>query len=199
VRSFFLLFFVFIMPASASYAQSYAESIAQFRKQYTDELLADKRKPISGVQVKYMSFFTPNQDYCVWADFIPTPGSTPFLVPTHSGKDKPFREYGMLKFNLDNDTFTLHIYQLIDLVNDAAHKDDLFIPFNDETNYETTYGGGRYIDLSVNDIKDGKVLLDFNKCYNPYCAYADGFSCPVPPRENRLKVYINAGEKMFQR
>ena len=190
---------MFLFSPALVKAQAYVESIVQFRKQYTEELLADKRKPITPAQVKYMGFFPPDERYCVWASFTPTPGSAPFLVPTHSGKDKPFREYGILNFTIGTDTLTLHIYQLIDLVNNAAHKDDLFIPFNDETNYDLTYGGGRYIDLSVNDIKDGRVLLDFNKCYNPYCAYADGFSCPVPPRENTLRVEINAGEKMFQR
>ena len=75
--------------------------------------------------------------------------------------------------------------------------DHLFIPFNDLTNYEETYGGGRYIDLSLNDIKDGKVVLDFNKCHNPYCAYSDGYNCPIPPEANRLKVAVKAGEMNF--
>ena len=90
------------------------------------------------------------------------------------------------------------MYQSVDMLNDAAHKDDLFVPFTDESNYETTYGGGRYIDLSIKDIKDNRIPLDFNKCYNPYCAYADGFSCPIPPKENSLHMEINAGEKVFQ-
>jgi uncharacterized protein (DUF1684 family) len=195
MRFFFL--FLFLFPVVVK-GQGYVESIVLFRKNYTEDLLADKRKPITQSQVKYMSFFPPDKNYCVWADFTETPGSVPFLVPTHSGKDKPFREYGVLKFVLNGDSLALHVYQLIDLINDAAHKDDLFIPFNDETNYDLSYGGGRYIDLSIKDIKDGKVLLDFNKCYNPYCAYADGFSCPVPPRENRLRTEIRAGEKAFQ-
>jgi len=194
----FFIFISLLLHTGMLRAQTYIDSIVEFRKQYTEDLLADKRKPISPSQVKYMSFFPPDPDYRVSADFTASPRSEPFLVPTHSGKEKPFREYGILRFKVKGDTLTLHIYQLIDLINDAAHKDDLFIPFNDETNYEATYGGGRYIDLSVNDIKDNMVLLDFNKCYNPYCAYADGFSCPVPPPENRLRVEINAGEKMFQ-
>ena len=73
----------------------------------------------------------------------------------------------------------------------------LFIPFNDGTNYDHTFGGGRYIDLSTTDITGNKYLLDFNKCYNPYCAFAEGFSCPIPPDENHLSLCIFAGEKMF--
>jgi len=75
----------------------------------------------------------------------------------------------------------------------------LFLPFNDYTNYETTYGGGRYIDIQVGDIADNKVLLDFNKSYNPYCAYADGFSCPIPPSENYVHTHVLAGERVFPR
>jgi uncharacterized protein (DUF1684 family) len=162
-------------------------------------LLAEPRHPVKPAEAKNISFFKPDHNYCVLAAFTETPGAEPFLVATHSGKQKPFREYGKLTFNLHDTMFTLHVYQSVDLVNNAAHKNDLFIPFNDYTNYDATFGGGRYIDLSVQNIKEGRVLLDFNKCYNPYCAYADGFSCPIPPAENSLPTVINAGEKMFQR
>ena len=178
-------------------AQTYTDTIAEFRKHYTEDLLADKRAPIKHSQVSSLNFFPPDRNYCVWASFRESPGSVPFKIPTHSGKQKPFREYGVLTFILNNNLYSLHAYQSIDMMNDAAHKDDLFIPFNDETNYEATYGGGRYIDLSIKDIIDGKVLLDFNKCYNPYCAFADGYSCPIPPAENKLHTEIKAGEKMF--
>jgi uncharacterized protein (DUF1684 family) len=177
--------------------QSYADSILQFRKHYTEELLADKRSPIKHSQVKSLDFFPADRTYCVWADFSPSPGSKPFLVQTHSGKQKPYREYGRLTFRLHDSLLTLHVYQSIDLLNDAAHKDYLFIPFNDLSNYESTYAGGRYIDMSLDDIKNNRVLLDFNKCYNPYCAYADGYSCPIPPAENYLHIPVKAGEKLF--
>ena len=177
--------------------QGYNDSIAAYRKHYIEDLLADKRAPIKHPQVRNINFFAPDHKYCLLATFSPSPGSKPFQVATHSGKRKPYREYGTVSFWLNGDTHTLHVYQSIDLMNDAAHKDDLFIPFNDETNYESTYPGGRYIDLTVRDIIGDKVMLDFNKCYNPYCAYADGFSCPVPPSENSLHVEIKAGEKMF--
>ncbi len=180
-------------------AQTYADSIAQWRKHYTDELIADKRAPIKHAQAKYLQFFVPDQTYKVWATVTESVGSTPFMVPTHSGKQKPFKEYAVLTFELKGQTMQLHAYQSVNLVSDAAHKDDLFVPFNDETNYDLTYGGGRYIDLNIKDIQNGSILRDFNKCYNPYCAYADGFSCPIPPSENRLKTEIRAGEKMFVR
>ena len=121
------------------------------------------------------------------------------MLPTHSGKQKPFREVGTLSFTIHDTDVVLHAYQMLDMMNEAANKDELFVPFKDMTNYESTYGGGRYLDLSVSDINNGKVQIDFNKCYNPYCAYSDGFSCPIPPNENYLHVAIQAGELEFQR
>ena len=76
-------------------------------------------------------------------------------------------------------------------------KDYLFIPFMDATTGEETYESGRYFDFSINDIKENMLLVDFNKAYNPYCAYTAGYNCPVPPKENRINVAILAGEKKF--
>jgi uncharacterized protein (DUF1684 family) len=70
--------------------------------------------------------------------------------------------------------------------------------FTDKTTGDQTYHAGRYIDLKIGDINDGKVVIDFNKAYNPYCAYVKGkYSCPIPPRENYLPVAMEAGEKNF--
>ena len=82
----------------------------------------------------------------------------------------------------------------------AQYRDHLFIPFTDATSGEETYESGRYIDLEIKDIKGDRVLLDFNRAYNPYCAYVTGkFNCPIPPIENRLKIAIPAGEKSFSK
>jgi len=186
-----------LLSAAAVNGQTYADSIATFRKQYIKDLLAEPRKPVQPSQVGYLSFYPADPAYSVWATFTETVGNAPFRVQTHSGKQKPFREYGVTAFMLNDVTCTLHIYQSVDLIKNKDHKDDLFIMFNDETNYDATYGGGRYIDLSIKDIKNGTLLLDFNKCYNPYCAYADGFSCPIPPSENSLHTSVKAGEKNF--
>ena len=178
-------------------AQTYTDSLAAFRKEYIKDLLAEKRLPLKPADVRYIHFYEADPAYRVWAEFMPSPGSKPFLIATHSGKQKPFKEYGTLTFTLHDTVHTLHLYQSVDMVNELAHKDELFLPFNDRTNYEFTFAGGRYIDLSVKDIVNGHLLLDFNKCYNPYCAYADGFSCPIPPDENILHTAIPAGEKLF--
>ena len=191
------LFFGILLFAINANGQTYADSITQYRKKYISDLVSDARSPIKPSQVKGINFYKPDHSYCVWGTFNATPGSVPFMIETHSGKKKPFREYGTVTFAIHDTMLTLHIYQSIDLIKVGGHENDLFIPFNDMTNYDATFGGGRYIDLSVNDIQNGMIELDFNKCYNPYCAYADGYSCPIPPAENRLHLEILAGERMF--
>ncbi len=69
----------------------------------------------------------------------------------------------------------------------------LFLPFVDAGAGVETYGAGRYLDLPV---EDGRLILDFNYAYHPYCAYNPGYSCPIPPAENRLSVHIRAGERL---
>ena len=192
-----LLLVVFTMGGLQ--AQTYRDSILQFRDKYTKDLLAEPRHPIKPADARYLRFYEPDASYAVWATFTPTPGKVPILVPTHSGKDKPFKEYGYFEFAIHDTSLVLHVYQSVNLIAGQASNNELFIPFNDYTNYDETFGGGRYIDLSTDDIKDGRVLLDFNKCYNPYCAYAEGFSCPIPPDENKLIFEIKAGEKLFGR
>lgn len=80
-------------------------------------------------------------------------------------------------------------------------EEELFIPFRDKTNGIETYGAGRYIDLYYerDRTKDGKRILDFNKAYNPWCAYNENYACPFVPPENWLDVPIRAGEKAYQK
>ena len=76
-----------------------------------------------------------------------------------------------------------------------AQDDGLFIPFRDSTSGSETYGAGRYVEAEP--LGDGRLELDFNRAYNPYCAYNDAWRCPLPPRENWLTVPIRAGERSF--
>ena len=120
-----------------------------------------------------------------------------FKMPTYDGTSKEFYRYAKINFNLNDKAITMTLYKSIALASNPAYKDLLFLPFTDETNNVETYGGGRYIDLSSKEISDNKIEVDFNKAYNPYCAYSDGYRCPVPPEENNLELAIKAGEKKF--
>jgi uncharacterized protein (DUF1684 family) len=76
-------------------------------------------------------------------------------------------------------------------------EDYLFLPFLDDTNGETSYAGGRYLDLRIP--KNDLIILDFNETYNPYCAYNERYSCPIVPRENYIPLKIEAGIKAFKK
>ena len=110
-------------------------------------------------------------------------------VPTTDDKVKPFVRAGIVRFDVDGATVKLTVYR-------DGERGGLFIPFRDATAGEETYEIGRY--LEPQSRPDGTLDIDFNYSYNPFCAYGDGWSCPIPPEENRLRVAIRAGERAFR-
>ena len=89
----------------------------------------------------------------------------------------------------------LSIYQSTNHENNEGHEDYLFLPYTDLTSGDGSYGGGKYLDLKIPD--GNTIIIDFNKTYNPYCAYSHRYSCPVPPEENDILVRIEAGVKDY--
>jgi len=104
--------------------------------------------------------------------------------------------YGKAYFTIDGKEFKLTIFRNVGLMTKPGFEDYLFVPFRDETSGFDSYGGGRYMDARI--INDDKIVLDFNRAYNPYCVYNKKYSCPVPPSENFLEISINAGEQDFR-
>jgi uncharacterized protein (DUF1684 family) len=144
---------------------------------------------------KSLEFFPADLKYRVMARFTPIDNAEPFEMSTTTDRKPMYRVYGTLDFEIENTPCRLTIYQNLDLMKKEEYKNYLFIPFTDLTNSTDTYGGGRYLDLEL-PLKE-EVLLDFNKAYNPYCAYNYKYSCPIPPIENDLNVFIKAGVKRF--
>jgi uncharacterized protein (DUF1684 family) len=95
-----------------------------------------------------------------------------------------YDKYGVVVFEIDAKEYKLTIYQSHRLRETEKCKDYLFLPFTDLTNGDDTYGGERYIDLSI--ISGDSMIIDFNKAYCPSCAYSPKYSCPIPPKENDL-------------
>ena len=116
-------------------------------------------------------------------------------MKTTSDRAAEYRKYGELKFQLQGKKFKLNLYQNIKLSQRKGYEDYLFLPFTDASNGEGSYGGGRYIDFRIP--KGKEVVIDFNKAYNPYCAYNGKYSCPIPPVENDISVAIKAGVKTW--
>ena len=194
-----VLFLSISLGAQTEANLEYDKELKKFRKDYVKSLLADDRAPLEKKKdAKSVQFFEPNSAFIVKCLFIRTGGEAPFDMKTYAEETKPYIKYGELLFEIPGKgTKRISVYQSLKALKMPMYKDHLFIPFNDPTNGDTTYGGGRYIDLKVSDIKQGIVLLDFNKAYNPWCAYSDGFNCPIPPKENNLDIAILAGEMDF--
>jgi uncharacterized protein (DUF1684 family) len=190
-----LILLLFIGPAT--FAQSYAEQIASHRANYKADFLKEKFSPIKENDLQHLHFFEPDSTYKVTAKVKNLKGEKVFNMPTHDGSSKEFVRYALVSFTLNGKPVEMTLYKSIALGANPLYKDLLFLPFTDLTTSKETYGGGRYIDLSLKEIKRGNLEIDFNKAYNPYCAYSDGFRCPVPPQENDLPIAINAGEKSF--
>lgn len=197
------MFILLLILSSSVYSQNqlseYSQEILVNRQNSKKELIAETRAPIQASDTSMLDYYEPYIDWKIEAEILLTPNDSVFQMPTSSGKTKPYKRYGIAKMQHAGKTFELSIYQNQNFLNDPELKDYLFIPFLDATNGETTYEGGRYIDLRLYEIKNGVAVIDFNLCYNPYCAYSTGYNCPVPPAENRLKIKIEAGEKKFKK
>jgi len=189
------LFFA-LVAASVSQAQTFTEETSQYREKYKQEFLHSENSPLKAADLPYLQFYEADSTYRVEARFEKSKSKS-FEMPTYSGMNKTYVKYGVLKFRLHGRRQTLTVYRSLSLQTIAKYKDYLFVPFKDKTNGGETYGGGRYLDLKTTDLKSNTVVLDFNRAYNPYCAYSTGYNCPIPPLNNHLAIAISAGEKNF--
>ena len=144
-----------------------------------------------------LDFFPRDTTYIVKATLVRTPDGLPFLMPTTTNEQEREVVYGIVYFQLNGIDHRLEIYQNEELKLKQGFEDYLFLPFTDQTNGEETYGGGRYIDLRVP--QTDTMTIDFNRAYNPYCAYNKKYSCPIVPRVNHLDTKVLAGLKDFEK
>ncbi len=178
-------------------AQRYTDSIKKYQETYKHEFLTDARSPLQKKDLAFIAFYKINKAYKVLATIALIDDTVGFDMQTHSGVIKKYYVYAKATFVLHNNTQVLYIYQSKDLMKKGGLEDYLFLPFTDATNYTTTFGGGRYLDFKMKDIHNKMLWIDFNKAYNPYCAYKVGYNCPIPPKENALQIPIPVGEKLF--
>ncbi|MEO9534026.1 MAG: DUF1684 domain-containing protein [Crocinitomicaceae bacterium] len=152
----------------------------------TSPLKQDERIDFNG-----HDFFPINLDYKVTAQFEVISEPDTIVMPTSAGTEKMFAKYAKLTFKIKGEPCVLYAYQNLKLIKHTEYANSLFVPFRDETTGVTTYGGGRYLDVEIP--KKETLILNFNLAYNPYCAYTTGWYCPIPPKENTLKVAVKAG------
>ena len=195
----FLIFIVLITSSLSAQNTDVIKEIKAHQEEQNNQFKTKGKSPLTEQDRKHfkeLDFFEIDLNYRVEAVFTRTPDEEAFAVGTSSGKTKFLIKYGVLNFSIKGENLTLAVYQSQGLLTNPIYKDYLFLPFNDLTNGSTTYGGGRFIDLTIP--KGNTIIIDFNMAYNPYCAYSDGWNCTIPPVENNLEIEIPVGVKKYK-
>lgn len=199
VKVNYLILFLLTLFAGnflSSNGQTTYENNLQHERDSIDVVFGDVEQSIlpaeSIADFSGLEYFPIDSSYRVKCTFKRLKNQKPFQMKTSTDRLPTYVAYGKLEFALNGKKCELTVYQNLDLMKNKEYADYLFIPFLDETSGLETYGAGRYMDIRIGDL-EGTPMLDFNKCYNPYCAYNDKYSCPVPPNENHLPIRIEAG------
>jgi uncharacterized protein (DUF1684 family) len=160
-----------------------------FRTEKDEFFASHPQSPLTPEQRKNfrgLNYFPENESLNLEVQVDEFPVQEEFEMQTSTGSVQTYRRYGKFKFTVDGVETELTIYQ-------SEHG--FFLPFVDSLAGSETYPAGRY--LEPDPLPGSRFLVDFNQAYNPYCAYNEMWSCPITPAENRLKVAIRAGEKLF--
>lgn len=152
-----------------------------FRKSHDSPLTHEQRHTFAG-----LAYFAVDPAYEFSVEVDPAGGGAVEEVEMSDGSSNELERAGVVRFAVAGQEVSLVAYR---------QGEDLFIPFRDATSGHDTYGAGRYVEARA--LGAGRWSLDFNRAYNPYCAYNENWRCPLPPRENWLPVAIRAGEKTF--
>lgn len=173
----------------------FVNKVKKFQKELNREYANKNETPLRGqnyMNFKGHPFFPVNSKYLVVAKLTKVPVPKPFELPTSSGRTRTYQEFGTIKFLINEQSYTLTVYQNLALIKEDKYKNHLFLPFRDATNGKETYGGGKYIDLEIP--KGDEIIIDFNQSYHPFCAYnAYDYNCPIVPEKNILPIEIKAG------
>ena len=173
----------------------YAMQLNKFRSAKNRDFRQAENSPLTAAQKAVfdsLSYYPADLDFVLSATISRNPRPDTILIQMSAYRAEKYVHWGQAQFKFENQNQQLGIYLKANGVDST-----LFIPFTDRTNGHETYGGGRYLDAPLPKLDEPAITLDFNRAYNPYCAYNSAYSCPVPPAENRLPIAIPAGEKSF--
>jgi uncharacterized protein (DUF1684 family) len=163
-----------------------------FRERKDQFFKTNENSPLTATQketFESLSYYEPNPElsFILEMDREGEGVGEDITVGTMTGEPKEYTRVGRITFEVEGTPATLSIF-----ADKTSGK--FFLPFRDATAGEETYSVGRYLDPKARP--DGKLVVDFNMAYNPYCAYNFGWTCTIPPMENRIEVPIRAGEKL---
>lgn len=158
------------------------EKDAFFRESHRSPLLPEQQSEFTG-----LNYFPENPEMHLKVDVERFPEQEQIQIQTNTGDVQAYTRFGRFSFEVDGEQAELTVYE---------NEHGYFMPFADSLAGDETYGAGRYLEPSR--LPDGRFEVDFNHAYNPYCAYNEMWSCPLTPPENRLKVPVRAGEKVYE-
>lgn len=169
----------------------YVKDLLMERQEKNRALMISEESPLNPEDkrsFKGLPYFEPTLEWIFSAELklLPDGGDT-LEMTLNDGEKELMIRVGELTFTKEEKKYTVSCFR-----NPYAEDDRLFIPFRDASSGIESYGGGRYLD-AIN--KGDAVILDFNRAYNPFCAYNDNFVCVIPPEENRIPLKILAGER----
>lgn len=198
-RSLLILCLLITNALLQAQSTDYLAEIRAYRAEQNADFLDPEKSPLpldERQNFKGHDFYEVDEDYKVKARFEATPDARPFSLPTSTGRTRLYRRIGILHFELAGKELTLEAYLQVQSFAMRTATAYVFLPVIDLTTGEATYGAGRY--LHFEGIPEGEEwTIDFNKLYNPYCAYSPKYECPVVPRPNHLPIAIEAGVKDY--
>ncbi len=190
-----ILLFTLFLLLNCDNRKRYNNDLTPFQREINDFFKDASVSPLKKRDLKNfrgLDFFTYDSTYLVTAKLTKTPKEKPFMMLTTTDMVVEYIKYGTVSFELLDNQYSLDIYKNLE---DPNERDNLFLPFLDDTNGNESYGGGRYINLDIPQVDN--LIIDFNSAFNPYCVYDEKYSCPIVPRENYLPLEIKAGVKNF--
>lgn len=173
--------------------EAYIEQVQKVRNDRIKYLKTADESPFQQYDITFHSldFYPIDKQYKVRAKLERIQSIQRMTIQNSDGTSSTYNKFAYATFSLLGQRHRLLILK----PSGFGVPNTYFTAFADDTSGETTYGGGRYLDLEIG--KSDNIEIDFNLAYNPYCAYAAAYSCPLPPGENLLTIPIEAGEKDY--
>ncbi|MGB5289176.1 MAG: DUF1684 domain-containing protein [Ignavibacteriaceae bacterium] len=174
----------------------YSQSILRERAEKDSSMQFDTFSPFhrdTSISFKPLNYYEPNPEFVFKSKLLYKEIPDTVIVMGTKGEPRTVIVIGYVELNKDGKTYPVKIYKAFSRTGEVYYS----IWFTDKTTGKDTYGVGRYLDFEFNPDPDFIYTLDFNKAYNPYCAYTKMYTCPIPREEDYIDMSIEAGEKNF--
>jgi uncharacterized protein (DUF1684 family) len=190
----FILAYSFF-PSGRDQDEVYRQSVLEEREKITEFMKNSPDSPFrkkGNVRFEGLKYFEVDPTFRVEAKISRYENPEQIMLTLSDGSREKYFKYATAEFDLSGKPQRLVLLKAESYWN----EDWVFLPFYDETSTHESYGGGRYLEITYTG--GNQATLDFNLCYNPYCAYTDTYRCPFPPSENQITVKVTAGEKKYR-